>query len=254
MVLSLRNDKMNMLDVRGLKKAFNHLPVLHGVDLSVAPGDMLGFIGHNGAGKSTTLKCIMGFVFPDSGEMLFRGEPVGSKAFRRAVGFLPEINQMPLSLTAEEYLRYAYGFGGRVDRRISLKIRDLLHAVGLDAAGRKLVRTFSKGMKQRLGIAQAIVHDPTLLILDEPFTGLDPVGKDSLRSVLLRQHQAGVTILFSSHNLPEVQDICSAIAVIHGGRVAYQGDTAGFVARHQAANLEQAFLASYRRATENEHV
>jgi len=236
-----------------LKKAFNRQPVLHGVDLAVAPGELLGFIGHNGAGKSTTLKCIMGFVFPDAGEMRFQGGAVGSPAFRKSVGFLPEINPMPLSLTADEYLRYAYGFSGRVDANVRRRIRDLLGEVGLESAGRKLVRTFSKGMKQRLGIAQAMVHDPVLLILDEPFTGLDPVGKDGLRSVLLRQHRAGTTVLFSSHNLSEVEEICTAIAVIHDGRVVYQGDTAGFVARHPAANLEQAFLASYRLSREGAH-
>jgi ABC-2 type transport system ATP-binding protein len=236
-----------MLDVRNLTKSFNHKPVLHGVDLHVGRGDMLGFIGHNGAGKSTTLKCIMGFVFPDAGEILFNGAPTRSGVFRRSIGFLPEINQMPLSLTAAEYLCYAYGFTGRVDRAARAQIDVLLRDVGLDDTRGKLVRTFSKGMKQRLGIAQAVVHNPQLLILDEPFTGLDPVGKDCLRALLLRQHQAGATVLFSSHNLPEVQDICSVIAVIHGGRVAYQGDTAGFMARFGAGNLEEAFLASYRQ-------
>lgn len=241
---------MAMLEIRNLKKAFNHKPVLQGVSLMVKRGDICGFIGHNGAGKSTTFRCIMGFAFPDSGDILFEGRPVGTPAFRRVVGFLPEINQMPLSLTAEEYLRYAYGFSGRVDRAVRMQIDELLRNVGLDETRGKLVRTFSKGMKQRLGIAQAIIHKPQLMILDEPFSGLDPVGKDCLLELLRRQHRTGTTIFFSSHNLSEVQDLCSVIAVIHCGRVSYQGDADGFVAHYGAANLEQAFLASYREAGE----
>jgi ABC-2 type transport system ATP-binding protein len=237
-----------MLEVTELKKSFNNKLVLNGVNLKVNQGDVFGFIGRNGAGKSTTLKCILNFVFPDSGHILFKGKPVTDPGFRESIGYLPEIAQLPLKLTASEFLRYAYSFYGTVTKDIRDRIEQLLVSVGLEDVSKKMVRNFSKGMKQRLGIAQALVHEPELLILDEPFTGLDPVGKDGLRSILLDQHKRGKTIFFSSHNLAEVQDICTVICVIHGGRAIFQGSIGDFCRQYGTENLEEAFLRSYRRA------
>ena len=237
-----------MLQVSGLKKSFNKKLVLNGISFHVKEGEVFGFIGRNGAGKSTTIKSILNFIFPDAGEILFQGKSVKRFEFRQSIGYLPEIAHLPDNLKAAEFLKYAYGFYGKVDKSVKEKISRLLTDVGLDEVQKKLIKNFSKGMKQRLGIAQAVVHDPALLILDEPFTGLDPVGKHGLKQILLDQNKKGKTIFFSSHNLTEVEDICTIICIIHNGEIVYQGTSEEFKKKHQSSNLEDAFLKSYTQA------
>ena len=237
-----------MLVVKGLNKSFNKKKVLDNVSFNVEAGDLFGFIGRNGAGKSTTIKSILNFVFPDSGEILFKGQSVKKFSFREKIGYLPEIAQLPGNLTASEFLHYAAGFY-KTDRDIlKEKINSLLELVGLEDVKKKLIKNFSKGMKQRLGIAQAVVHDPELLILDEPFTGLDPIGKYGLKQILLDLNKKGKTIFFSSHNLSEVEDICTIICIIHSGNVVYQGKTREFIDKYNAKNLEEAFITSYHQS------
>lgn len=241
---------MTLLEIKKLTKKYRSTFALRELNLSVQQGEIVGLIGHNGAGKTTTIKCIMGFTRPDAGEMFYKGTPVAFSQFYKEVGFLPEINQMTMNLTAREYLKYALGFNSQSTPVDDNQISSLLKKVGLENTGRKLIRTFSKGMKQCIGIAQAIAHNPQLLILDEPFTGLDPVRRDLLRSALSEQHQKGATILFSSHNLADVQEICTSIAVIHYGIVVYQGGVQTFIKQQSAANLDQAFLNSFRSISE----
>jgi len=228
-----------MLEIKSLKKSFNKKLVLEGIDLQVDRGEVFGFIGRNGAGKSTTIKCILDFVFPDSGQILFRGKSVKNLEFREAIGYLPEIAQLPRNLTAAEYLRYSYSFYKKIDGPEEEKMAQLLKDVGLDDVKKKLIKNFSKGMKQRLGIAQAVVHDPAILILDEPFTGLDPVGKYGLKQILLDLNKKGKTIFFSSHNLLEVQDICTVICIIHNGKVVYQGNKEDFIKKYESGILKR---------------
>ena len=237
-----------MLLVKDLNKSFNKKKVLNNIGFEVNKGDVFGFIGCNGAGKSTTIKCILNFVFPDSGVIEFNGKPTSHKSFRNEIGYLPEVAQFPKNLTAFEFLSYSAGF---YKHKISVsreKIEALLREVGLEDAKKKLIRNFSKGMKQRLGIAQAVIHNPQMLILDEPFTGLDPIGRHRLKNILKNLHNQGKTIFFSSHNLNEVEELCSVICVIHNGNVFYQGKISDFVAKYNADNLEQAFIKSYYEA------
>jgi ABC-2 type transport system ATP-binding protein len=234
-----------MLEVIDLKKSFDKKLVLDGVTLTVRAGDVFGFIGCNGAGKSTTIKCILNFVFPDSGQILFRGRSVKKIEFRKFIGYLPEVAHLPPNLTAAEFLRYAYSFYGKITGGMEKAIQSLLDEVGLQDAKKKLIKTFSKGMKQRLGIAQAVIHDPELLILDEPFTGLDPIGRHSLKNILLDLNKKGKSIFFSLHNLAEVEDLCTVVGILQGGKVTYQGFIKDFISHFQAKDLEEAFLRSY---------
>ncbi|MCK5707417.1 MAG: ABC transporter ATP-binding protein [Candidatus Aureabacteria bacterium] len=237
-----------MLKIDNLKKTFNKKIALDGINLNVKKGEVFGFIGRNGAGKSTTIKSVLGFVFPDSGEMFFKDEPLDQSKFRESIGYLPEIAKFPEKLTAKEFLTYSYSFYKKITGATRDKISQLLEDVGLKESKNKLINTFSKGMKQRLGIAQSVIHDPELLILDEPFTGLDPVGKDGLKKILIDQNKEGKTIFFSSHNLTEVQDICSVICTLHNGKVVYQGATSDFIKEQSSNSLEEAFIKSYSRS------
>jgi len=230
-----------MLEIRGLFKSYGRLEVLKGLDLTVREGSLYGLIGCNGAGKSTLFKSILGFVFPQQGSIRFCNAPADTPAFRRSVGYLPEIVSFPPDLTAEEFLAYAASFYGP-RKSFQDRIPLLLREVGLEKAARRRIRTFSKGMKQRLGIAQAVIHDPALLILDEPFTGLDPIGKRELKTILQHQHARGKTILFSSHNLSEVQNLCSVVGILHGGRMAWEGPLPELLERFQTSDLEEAFI------------
>ena len=231
-----------MLEIRGLVKSYGRLEVLKGLDLTVRQGSLYGLIGCNGAGKSTLFKSILGFVFPQSGTILFRGQPVDSLSFRQSVGFLPELVSFPPDLTAEEFLAYAWSFYAPLTPSTRQHIADTLGEVSLRECARRRIRTFSKGMKQRLGIAQALIHDPPLLILDEPFTGLDPIGKRELRTILERQHARGKTILLSSHNLSEIQNLCSVIGVLHMGKMGWEGSLPALLERFQTQDLEEAFF------------
>jgi ABC-2 type transport system ATP-binding protein len=231
-----------MLEIRGLVKSYGKREVLKGLDLTVREGSLYGLIGCNGAGKSTLFKSVLGFVFPQAGSLLFRGIPTHTLAFRRTVGYLPELVAFPPDLTAEEFLAYAWSFHGPWNAEARQRIARCLEDVGLHEDARRRIRTFSKGMKQRLGIAQAIIHDPTLLILDEPFTGLDPIGTRELRAILERQYASGKTILFSSHDLTEVQNLCSVVGVLHQGRMAWEGPLSELLKRFQTQDLEEAFI------------
>ncbi len=195
---------------------------VNGLSLKVEPGEVVGFIGPNGAGKSSTIKALMGFVEPSGGEIRLLGEPAGSPEARRHVGFLPEVALYYPWLTPLETL-YMYGRLAGLDapetRRQSAA---LLEKVGLKGREKERLKGFSKGMLQRVGIAQALLGNPRLLILDEVSSGLDPLGRRDLRDLLLEQKRKGVTIFFSSHELTEVAQLCDRVVLVHGGRVLDQ--------------------------------
>jgi ABC-2 type transport system ATP-binding protein len=192
---------------------------VHGMSLRVEPGEVVGFIGPNGAGKSSTIKALMGFVEPAGGEARLLGEPAGSPAARRHVGFLPEVALYYPWLTPLETL-WMYGRLAGLDADTTRRqSAELLERVGLQGRERERLKGFSKGMLQRVGIAQSLLGDPKLLILDEVSSGLDPLGRRDLRDLLLEQKQKGVTIFFSSHELTEVAQLCDRVVLVHGGRV-----------------------------------
>jgi ABC-2 type transport system ATP-binding protein len=190
-----------------------------GISLRVDEGECVGFIGANGAGKSTTIKTLMGFIFPTRGMVRVFGSRAGTVESRRRIGYLPEVALYYPFMKARELLELYGGLQGLSRSELRRKIPTLLEEVGLGGKGETLLRNFSKGMQQRLGIAQAIIADPEALIFDELSSGLDPVGKFDLRQVLLKLKGAGRTIFFSSHELTEVESLCDRVVMIHKGRI-----------------------------------
>jgi ABC-2 type transport system ATP-binding protein len=230
-------DNGSALRLEGLAKSFRgHLGfgrtvAVEKLDLDVAPGQIFGLLGPNGAGKTTTLKMILGLIRPDRGAVWLFGRPPHEPAARARVGFLPENPYFYDYLTAEEFLDFYGRLHGipRVARRE--RVGDLLKRVGLLGRERTPLRKFSKGMTQRLGLAQAILHEPDLLILDEPMSGLDPVGRRDVRDLVLAQRAAGKTVFFSSHILQDAEMICDRVAILEKGKVRFEGALGDFVSR-----------------------
>ena len=218
------------LDIRGLSKSYRigHLrgkrrPALRDLTLQVPRGSVFGCLGPNGSGKSTTLKLLLGLIFPDSGDAVILGHPIGARAARQSLGYLPENPYFYDYLTPREYLDYAgrlFGLspGARRDRA-----RELLDLVGITPAADVQMRRFSKGMLQRLGLAQALVNRPELVFLDEPMSGLDPLGRRSVREIILKLKAEGSTVFFSTHILPDAETLCDEVAVLRGGSVVAKG-------------------------------
>jgi ABC-2 type transport system ATP-binding protein len=208
----------------GLGKRYGTTVALTGVDLAVERGELLGLLGPNGAGKSTLTKIACGLVRAGSGEARVAGAPAGSASARAAIGYLAELFRFPEWLTADELLELHQRLAG-ADGGASERAR-LLELVGLADASAVKVDAMSKGMQQRLGIAQALVGLPPLLLLDEPTSALDPVGRRVVRDLLLELRGRGVSVLLSSHLLSEVELVCDRVAILHGGRVVTQGTPA----------------------------
>ena len=213
---------------------------LAGLDLEVTAGEVFGFLGPNGAGKTTTMNVLLGFVQPTSGRASLFGIDVRQPIARQRIGYLPELTYYYKFLTAEELLRfYAKIFGlsrGEADRRID----QLLKLVELEHARKSPIKSYSKGMQQRVGLAQALINNPDLLVLDEPTSGLDPLGRMKVREIIERLKTEGKTVFFSSHELGEVETVCDRVAIIHQGELKAVGRVNEITGKH--ANLEQAFL------------
>lgn len=197
--------------------------ILKGISLDVAKGEIFGYLGPNGAGKTTTLKCILGLIFPDRGEIKLFGHPHLSSKGKERLGYLPENPYFYDYLTGEEFLSfYAQLFGlSRTDRED--KIRRLLHLVGLEKAQDLQLRKYSRGMLQRIGLAQALINDPELLFLDEPLGGLDPLGRREIRDIIVGLKQDGRTVFICSHILQDIEMICDRVAIVVGGRILSRG-------------------------------
>ena len=202
---------------------------LDALTLRVEDGEVFGFLGPNGAGKSTTLKLVMGLIFPTSGSARVRGHAIDDIGMRREIGYLPEQPYFYDYLTARELLDYfAQFFGyGREERR--RRVAESLERVGLGSSGGLQLRKFSKGMLQRAGIAQAILHDPQVVILDEPMSGLDPIGRREVRDIILDLRRQGRTVFFSTHILSDAEMLCDRVAVIVAGKLQGIGSPAEIV-------------------------
>lgn len=210
---------------------------LRDVRLSLAPGRIFGLLGPNGAGKTTLVKILLGIVKASQGQAALFGTPVTEAAARRRVGYLPEKHTFPGLLTATQLL-HLYGRLARVstaDRRA--RIPTLLERVGLGPHGHRKLRTFSKGMQQRMGLAQALLNHPDLLFLDEPTDGVDPVGRRDIRDVLLHLRDRGTTIFINSHLLSEVEKVCGEVAIMQEGTIVQQGSIAALTAVDHAYRL-----------------
>jgi ABC-2 type transport system ATP-binding protein len=204
------------------------------LSLSVEPGEVFGFLGPNGAGKTTTLKLLMQLVFPTAGRAEILGRPLGDLSVKQRIGYLPENPYFYDYLTAEELLAYFAGLFGYNGRERAARVSRLLDEVGIGAERRLQLRKFSKGMLQRVGIAQALLNDPELVIFDEPMSGLDPLGRREVRALILRLRDRGCTVFFSSHVLSDAEALCSRVAILAKGRLITTGrlsDMLAFQAR-----------------------
>ena len=238
-----------MLRVHDLRKTFDpglfeaRVNALRGVSFAVAAGEVFGFLGPNGAGKTTTIKAIVGLVRPDAGEIEVCGHPHTAIEARRRLGFAPESPAFYQHLSGGEFLRFCAALlrvpGGEVERRVAA----LLERVGMAAHAGRPMRTYSKGMLQRVSLAQALLSEPALLILDEPMSGLDPIGRREVRDLILEQRRRGTTIFFSSHIIPDVETICDRVAVLVDGEVRAAGAVRDLLAI-EAEEYELAFVGA----------
>jgi len=192
---------------------------LEGLNMQVETGEVFGFIGPNGAGKSTTIKLLMGLIFPTAGSARILGKPINDVEMHRDIGYLPEQPYFYDYLTAVELLDYFARFHELTPADRKERIGRMLKKVGLETAGKIQLRKYSKGMLQRVGLAQAILHDPKVVILDEPMSGLDPVGRREVRDIILELKREGKTVMFSTHILPDAETLCDRVGVIVGGKL-----------------------------------
>lgn len=217
------------LNFCGLAKTFKLGPwhkahqALVDVTLSVAAGEIFGYLGPNGAGKTTTLKILFGLVRLQGGTIEVLGRPHADRSWREKTGYLPEHPYLYDSLTAREYLTYAARLSGLAKHGLDRRVDEVLDMVGLGDARHRQIRTFSKGMVQRAGIAQALVGDPELVVLDEPMSGLDPIGRALVRRLILELKSRGKTVFFSTHILADAEVLCDRVAILRAGRVVNQG-------------------------------
>lgn len=197
--------------------------VLQGVSFEVLEGEIFGFVGPNGAGKTTTLKILMGLIRPTEGSAAILGRDVAESEFRDQIGFLPENPYFYPYLTAREILDFYARLSGVDSSRRAARVDELLEMVNLTLAADARLRTFSKGMLQRVGVAQALIHDPKVVFLDEPMSGLDPIGRKEIRDVILALRAAGKTVFMNTHILHDVEMICDRVAIIVKGVIRHQG-------------------------------
>jgi ABC-2 type transport system ATP-binding protein len=202
---------------------------LDDLTLDVAAGEVFGFLGPNGAGKTTTLKLLMQLIFPTSGRAWILDKPAGDVDMRRRIGYLPENPTFYDNTSAEELLAYFAALFGYRGAERARRVAALLDEVGLGAERRMQLRKYSKGMIQRVGLAQALINDPDVVFLDEPMSGLDPIGRRHVRDIILRLRDRGATVFFSSHILGDAETLCSRVGIVAGGKLAASGSLAEMV-------------------------
>jgi len=213
---------MYALDMQGLSKAFKGkkrqtVEALKGLSLSIEQGEVFGFLGPNGAGKSTTIKCLLGLIRPTSGTASIMGAPIGSEASRRNVGYLPENPAFYDYLTAEEYLQFVGKTFKMPDALLTRRSTEVLKQLELWDARKRPIRGYSKGMVQRVGLAQVLIHDPDVYILDEPMSGLDPIGRALVKEIIVDLKKRGKSVFFSTHITDDVEKVCDRVGILlHG--------------------------------------
>ncbi|HSL06003.1 MAG TPA: ABC transporter ATP-binding protein [Nitrospiraceae bacterium] len=212
--------------------------VLSDVSLSVGQGEIFGFLGHNGAGKTTTMKILLGLLGATGGRIELLGAPATDVAVHARIGYLPESPYFYDYLTAEEFLCFYGRLAGLSRETVRQRTPQLLECVGLTEARDRQLRKFSKGMLQRIGLAQAIIHDPELVILDEPMSGLDPIGRKEVRDLILSLRDQGKTIFFSTHIVSDVEMICDRVGILAKGRMLASGRIEDLVNEHEAQSVE----------------
>ena len=228
------------LELIGLTKRYDDIVALDGLSLEVPPGRVLGFLGPNGAGKTTAMRCVFGLVRPDGGEVRWQGRPVGRRECRR-FGYMPEERGLYPQMRVRQQLDYLARLSGLEARAAGAAVDRWLRRLGLAARADEKVEALSHGNQQRVQLAAALVHDPELIVLDEPFAGLDPLGIDALAAVIGELAEGGAAVIFSSHQLDLVQDVCRDVVVIDHGRVVLAGPLDELRASSRRRYLELGF-------------
>lgn len=238
------------IELDGLSKIYrrSHLGRVKtslGVDritLAVKEGEVFGLLGLNGSGKTTTIKLMLGLLFPTAGRVHLFGSPAGSPEAKRSVGYLPEIPYFYKYLSGREVLRFYGRLSGIPENQLRSRIEDVLSMVRMTTNAGRAMREYSKGMLQRITLAQAMLHDPRLMVLDEPVTGLDPLGLREMRELIHGLNQKGKTIFFSSHSISEVEKLCHRVGILVGGSLARVVDQSEW--QGEPGRLEEIFVAT----------
>lgn len=244
---------MHALEITRLKKSFKSnflikkFQILKGIDIRVEKGEIYGFLGPNGAGKTTTIKCILGLLRPDSGDIRILGDPANQIKTRARIGFLPEQPYFYDYLTAEELLKFTGMLFSLPSKVIAERTKRLLELVGLTKKKDIKLRKFSKGMIQRVGLAHTLIHEPEFIILDEPFSGLDPIGRKELRDIILSLKDEGKTIFFSSHILQDMELMVDRVGIILDGIIKKEGKLSDLIS-HSVKSFEIVFTGVDRDA------
>lgn len=232
MIQPSMSEALPAIEVQDLRKIYRgglfgrRVQALRGVSLQVRRGEIFGLLGPNGAGKTTLIKILLGIVHRTSGHATLLGKPVGRRTSRREVGYLPENHRIPRHHTGNSALEFYAALSHMSGAEIRRRRPELLKLVGLSEWGKASIRQYSKGMLQRLGLAQALMHDPQILILDEPTDGVDPVGRAELRTLLVELKGRGKTIFINSHLLQEIELVCDRVAILHKGQLVAVGNIA----------------------------
>lgn len=251
--MSVMADHACAVELAGFAKSYRHgwtggrIHAVHAMTLSLAPGQVLGLLGPNGSGKSTTLKALAGLIAPTAGECRVFGHCAGSVAARPLIGYMPESPQFFSHLTGAGFLRYCAGLSSLAAGRTAQRVGEMLAWSGLAAVADRAVATYSKGMQQRLGLAQAVLHDPPLILLDEPASGLDPGGRLALSQLIRDLAAQGKTVVFSSHLLTQAGELCDRVALLGRGRLLAEGTPLELLGAARAAipvpsRLEKLYL------------
>lgn len=230
-----------VIELIRVTKSFGAKVAVNGLSLKIGKGEVFGFLGPNGAGKTTTMKMILGLLRPDEGAITLFGEPAGSVAARRRIGFLPEFANYYQHLSGREFLTFVGQIFGLSREEIKNRSNRLLKLVNIaPEAQDRQISTYSKGMQQRIGMAQALINDPDILFLDEPMSGLDPIGRREMKDIILSLKSEGKTVFFNSHILSDAQEICDTVGIIHLGKLLKCDSVSGIVPAGK--NLEEVFV------------
>lgn len=244
-------NQANAIEIRALSKRFGNKLAVDDVTFAVHPGEVFGFMGHNGAGKTTTLRMLLGLLRPTSGAASVLGHDIvaDSLAIRRLTGFLPGEFGLPKDMTARRFLRYIGAMFGMAGAALDRRIDGLLAQFDLTSVADQRLGAFSSGMSQKVGLAQALINEPRVLLLDEPTAGLDPIGRHDLLGLIGRlATDDGVTVLFSTHILTDVEQVCERVAILNQGRLIAAGDLADLKQRNGIERMDDLYLALVRRA------
>lgn len=237
------SESTTVITIHNLTKIFKdfwgraRVKAVDNISIEIQRGEVFGLLGPNGSGKSTTLKMLLGLLFPTSGKVSILGKPVSSVSVKEKIGFLPEESYLYGYLTASETLHFYGKLFDLSARERTKRTRELLEMVGLGKVTNRPVREFSKGMARRLGLAQALINDPEIIFLDEPTSGLDPIGTRQIKDLILDLKKQGKTILLCSHLLADVEDVCDRIAILYGGKIKVAGKVDELLKKHDSIQI-----------------